>query len=107
MQSHSPPGPLPQPGQQVRWRHPRLALALGRFDAYGPGPFEVIGVIYRGEQGGTRLLVVSAESGVKEIDAAWLGPVTPAPGPGGQANPPAVWRQVSNLPILAVPPPAD
>jgi hypothetical protein len=40
----------------------------------------VLGVISRGEQGGTRLLVVSAESGVKEIEAVWLGPITP-PGP--------------------------
>jgi hypothetical protein len=75
MKPPSFPGPLPLPGQQVRWRHPRLALALGRFNAFGPGPFEVLEVIDRRDQGGALLLLVRSSAGVREIPAVWLGPV--------------------------------
>jgi hypothetical protein len=69
----SPTFPLPQPGQPARWRHPRRALALGRFNAFGPGPFEVLEVRDRRAEGGTLALLVRTDSGEKEIDAEWLG----------------------------------
>jgi hypothetical protein len=72
------PPPLPWPGEQVRWRHPRLAFALGRFSAYGPGPFEVVAVVDRGGWDAPLALLVKTEFGEKEIDAAWLGPALPA-----------------------------
>jgi hypothetical protein len=62
---------LPQPGQQVRWRHPRLAFAFHWFDLYGPGPFEVVDVL---DLDGVRFLVIRTESGErKEIEAVLLG----------------------------------
>jgi hypothetical protein len=72
------PPPLPRPGEQVRWRHPRLAFTLGRFSAYGPGPFEVVAVVDRGGRDAPLDLLVETEFGEKEIDAAWLGPAQPA-----------------------------
>jgi hypothetical protein len=78
------PGPLPRPGEQVRWRHPRLAWARGRFSAYGPGPFEVVAVV-RGGPDAPLALLVRTEFGERAIDAVWLGPALPAgrePGPG-------------------------
>jgi CheY-like chemotaxis protein len=78
------PRPLPQPGEQVRWRHPRLAFARGRFSAYGPGPFEVVAVV-RGGPAAPLALLVRTEFGERAIDAVWLGPALPArrePGPG-------------------------
>ena len=77
--------PLTQPGEQVRWRHPRMAFALGRFSAYGPGPFEVVAVIDRGGREGTLALLVRTQFGEREIDAVWLGTALPAgrePRPG-------------------------
>lgn len=62
---------LPRPGEQVRWRHPRMAFALGRFSAYGPGPFGMVAVV---DRGGQDALLVNTEFGEREIDAAWLGP---------------------------------
>jgi hypothetical protein len=70
------PEPPPQAGQEVRWRHPRRAFALGRFHAYGPGPFEVLAVVGRGGVGPPPALVIQTDLGPKEIDAAWLGPAT-------------------------------
>ena len=79
------PPPLPQPGEQVRWQHPRLAFALGRFYAYGPGPFEVVAVVDRGGRDAPAALLVKTEFGEREIDAVWVGPALPArreSGPG-------------------------
>jgi hypothetical protein len=67
-------GPLPEPGQQVRWRHPRLALARGLFTALGPGPFTVIGLVGGGERGLPLAVLVRTEFGDQQIDAAWVGP---------------------------------
>jgi hypothetical protein len=67
------PEPLPQPGQVVRWQHPRLACALGRFSMFGPGPFEIVAI---GRGRGQHALVtylVRTPEGPREIDAAWLG----------------------------------
>lgn len=73
MKPHTLPGPVPRPGQQVRWRHPRMACALGRFEAFGPGPFEVVGVVASAHTGLPVALVVRAAEGEMVIDAAWLG----------------------------------
>jgi hypothetical protein len=51
-----------------------MACALGRFATYGPGPFEVVGVRYS-DRGVPLTLIVRAEYGDMEIDAAWLGTV--------------------------------
>jgi hypothetical protein len=50
-----------------------MAFALGRFYAYGPGPFEVVAVV---DGGG---LLVKTEFGEREIDATWLGPALREP----------------------------
>ncbi len=80
----------PRSGRQFRWRHPRRAFALGLFDAYGPGPFEVVGTT-RGELlHGELLLVVKTEGGEKEVEAACLGsePLAPeAPAPEAERVP--------------------
>jgi hypothetical protein len=73
----SPESP-PPPGQEVRWHHPRLALALGRFHTYGPGPFEVVAVGVRGSSGAPLTLVIKTAFGEREIDAAWVGPAIAA-----------------------------
>ena len=68
------PEPFPQIGQPLRWRHPRMAFALGWFHAYGPGPFEVVGLV-------GHAVLVKTELGVKPIDAVRVG-VTPRAAPG-------------------------
>jgi hypothetical protein len=71
--------PLPQPGQALRWRHPRRALALGWFQVFGPGPFEFIELV---EERGKEIpltFLIQTEFGQKAIDAAWVGPVTIGP----------------------------
>jgi hypothetical protein len=70
------PGTLPQPGEEVRWRHPRRALALGWFDVFGPGPFTLVGVLDRSDQDVPLAFVIQTEFGDKEIDAVWLGPAS-------------------------------
>jgi hypothetical protein len=65
-------------------RCPRLPFALGRFSAYGPGPFEVVAVV-PGGPAAPLALVVRTECGEREIEAAWLGPALPScrePGSG-------------------------
>jgi hypothetical protein len=72
------PEPLPQPGQEVRWRHPRRALALGWFHAFGPGPFQFVGIVDQPDPDSPPAFIIKTESGEKEIDAHWVGPVLPA-----------------------------
>jgi hypothetical protein len=82
------PEPFPQIGQPLRWRHPRMAFALGWFHVYGPGPFEVAAVLDRPEQGLPLALLVNTECGPREIDAAWLGPaVAPRRTPSADGAP--------------------
>jgi len=50
-----------------------MACALGRFETFGPGPFEVVGVIPSAETGLPVALVVRGAGGEVVIDAAWLG----------------------------------
>lgn len=65
--------PLAQPGQVVRWRHPRRACALGLFNVFGPGPFEVVGVVDERDQDRPLAFIIQTQSGEKEINAAWVG----------------------------------
>jgi hypothetical protein len=62
-------------GQEVRWRHPRRALALGWFHVIGPGPFEVIAVLDRRERGLPLSLLIRTPSGNQEVEAVLLAPV--------------------------------
>jgi hypothetical protein len=69
----------------VRWRHPRLAFALGWFNVFGPGPFQVIGLHDGNDQDLPLSIVVETPFGDKPINARWVGPAVPASraiGPG-------------------------
>ena len=68
------PPPVAQPGQWVRWRHPRLALARGWFNAYGPGPFQV--VRFGGGNNGTGAVtyIVQTALGERPLSSLWVGP---------------------------------
>jgi hypothetical protein len=59
--------PVAQPGQWVRWCHPRLAIARGWFNAFGPGPFEVVSV----RDG---FYLIRTPQGERPINALWVGP---------------------------------
>jgi hypothetical protein len=72
---------LPRPGQQVRWRQPEHAHALGWQDAYGPGPFEVVRVVDKADLGIPAGVVVKTDLGEREINEVWLAPED---GPGWQ-----------------------
>ena len=72
MRGVSFPEPLPQPGQVVAWRHPRLAFALGQFNAYGPGPFEVVCVVDQSQRGLPAAVVVKTLLGEREVNEVWL-----------------------------------
>jgi hypothetical protein len=62
-----------QPGDWVRWRHPRLALARGWFNAYGPGPFEVMALLPSPERALPVAYLVRTAAGEHLLDAAWVG----------------------------------
>ena len=72
---------LPRPGQQVRWSQPWHAHAIGWADAYGPGPFEVVRVVDKAEQGLPAGVVLKTGLGEREINAVWLELSTPSPAP--------------------------
>jgi hypothetical protein len=71
------PRPEPQvmPGDWVRWRHPRLALARGWFQDYGPGPFEVVLVLPHRDRNVPRAYLVKTPHGERQLSALWVGPV--------------------------------
>jgi hypothetical protein len=97
------PEPVPKPGELVAWRHPRLASALGRFHAYGPGPFEVVRVLGAGP-GTPTAFVVKTPSGERTIEAAWLGPVrVPPRGDAPAAGPLAPSAPAESRPEAAAP----
>ena len=64
--------PLPLPGQRVRWREPRHAHALGWADAYGQGPFEVVGIVDKSGLGIPAAVVLKTELGEREVNTVWL-----------------------------------
>jgi hypothetical protein len=70
------PSPLPSahPGQWVRWRHPRLAIARGWFHVFGPGPFEVLRVLGGTNGAPAMSYVIRTPLGERTISALWVGP---------------------------------
>ncbi len=66
------PEPHAQPGQQVRWRHPRLAMARGWFSVYGPGPFEVVRLVPEDARFPTAYLV-KTPAGLQQLSVWWVG----------------------------------
>jgi CheY-like chemotaxis protein len=75
MEPASSPNPLPElprPGQWARWRQPWHAHAIGWADAYGPGPFEVVGVVDKSGQGIPAAVVLKTDLGDREVNTVWL-----------------------------------
>jgi hypothetical protein len=68
----SPLPQLPRPGQTVRWRDPRHARALGWEEAYGPGPFEVVGATDNSHLGIPRGVILKTDLGQREVNEVWL-----------------------------------
>jgi hypothetical protein len=63
---------LPRPGQKVRWRNRRRARAWGWEALFGPGPFEVMGIVGRSERGLAANLVLRTNLGAQVIPEVWL-----------------------------------
>jgi hypothetical protein len=89
---------LPRPGQKVRWRKPQEARACGWEGVFGPGPYEVVGLVDHSECGLAAGLVLRTRIGEREIPEVWLAladePEKPAGGrwavpvaPGGTGPP--------------------
>ena len=64
-----------RPGQNVRWRNPHHAHILGWADAYGPGPFAIVGVVDKADLGIPAAVVLKTSLGDREINEVWLAPV--------------------------------
>jgi hypothetical protein len=62
----------PRPGQKVRWRNPQEARAWGWGDLFGPGPFEVVGIVDNSECGLAAGLILRTRIGEREIPEVWL-----------------------------------
>lgn len=72
-----PPAPklmpeLPRPGQKVRWRNPQDARRCGWEAVFGPGPFRVLGLKDRTNQGLAAGIVLQTDLGEQEISEVWL-----------------------------------
>jgi hypothetical protein len=63
---------LPCPGQKVRWRDLRHARALCWAEILGSGPFEVVRIVDKSEQGLAAGLVLRTQIGEREISEVWL-----------------------------------
>jgi hypothetical protein len=63
---------LPRPGQKVRWRNPEQARAWGWEDLFGPGPYEVVGLVGRNDRGLAANLVLRTRMGERAIPEVWL-----------------------------------
>ncbi len=63
---------LPRPGQKVRWRCPQDARRSGWEAVFGPGPFEVVGLVAGGDWELAASIVVRTEIGEREIPEVWL-----------------------------------
>jgi hypothetical protein len=63
---------LPRPGQKVCWRNPEHARACGWEDVFGPGPFEVVGIVDHSDHGLATGLVLRTALGEREILEVWL-----------------------------------
>jgi hypothetical protein len=67
---------LPHPGQKVCWRDPPHARALGWAHILGSGPFEVVRVVDKSDQGLAAALILRTEIGEREISEVWLARVS-------------------------------
>jgi CheY-like chemotaxis protein len=76
---------LPHPGQRVCWRDSWHAHALRWLYTYGPGPFEVVGVVDKSHHGLPNGLFIKTDLGRKEVSEVWLAE-EPA---GGSWTPPS------------------
>jgi hypothetical protein len=69
----------------VRWTDPEHARAWGWEDLFGPGPYEVVGLVGRNDRGLAANLVLRTRIGEREIPEVWLAlaeeSVGAAPGP--------------------------
>ncbi len=63
---------LPKPGQTVRWRCPQDARRCGWEAVLGSGPFEVVGLVGRGDRGLAANVVLLTELAEREISEVWL-----------------------------------
>jgi hypothetical protein len=63
---------LPRAGQKVRWRYPQDARRCGWEVVFGPGPFEVVGLGGRIDQGLAVGIVLRTNLGEQEIPEVWL-----------------------------------
>jgi hypothetical protein len=63
---------LPRPGQKVCWRNRRRARACGWEELFGPGPYEVVGLVGRSDGGLAANLVVRTNLGERAIPEVWL-----------------------------------
>ena len=75
---------LPRPGQKVRWRNPHEARAWGWGDLFGPGPFEVVGIVDNSECGLAASIVLRTRIGKREIPEVWLALAEEPVGGGGR-----------------------
>jgi hypothetical protein len=63
---------LPRSGQKVRWLDPQDARRWGWEDLFGPGPFEVAGMLGRSARGLAANLVLRTNVGEQAIPEVWL-----------------------------------
>jgi hypothetical protein len=63
---------LPRPGQHVRWRNPQQARAWGWVDLFGPGPFEVVGTVFRSDAIRATGIFLRTRLGEREVPEVWL-----------------------------------
>lgn len=63
---------LPQTGQHVRWRNPEQLRWTGWVDAFGAGPFEVVGLVDHSAQDIPAGLLLRTRRGEREINQVWL-----------------------------------
>jgi hypothetical protein len=63
---------LPRPGQKVRWHNRRRARACGWETVFGPGPYEVVGLVDRSDRGLAANIVLRTNMGEREIPEVWL-----------------------------------
>ena len=63
---------LPRNGQRVRWRDLAHARSAGWLDLFGAGPFEVVHIVHKHDQGLASGLVLRTKVGEWEISEVWL-----------------------------------
>ena len=63
---------LPRPGQKVRWRNPLDARRRGWEDVFGPGPYEVVGLVDQSDGGLAANIVLHTSMGERAVPEVWL-----------------------------------